>query len=439
LLSPSELEMIAKQLGGTIAVLLKPVLADTKRLADRVEELEAQLKALPTPKDGRDGTSVTIEDVKPLIDELAKSIPAPEKGEKGDSVTVEELRPVVLEIAKELVAELPTPKDGRDGTSVDVEQVRSMVEEVAKSLPAPKDGKDGTSVTVEDLRPVVVEVAKELVAELPTPKDGRDGTSVTIEDVKPLIDELAKSIPAPEKGEKGDSVTLEDLRPVVLEIAKELVAELPTPKDGRDGASVTIEDVKPLIDELAKSIPAPEKGEKGDSVTLEDLRPVVLEIAKELVAELPTPKDGRDALDINILPGIDFTKSYLRDTYATHNGGLWRAHATTEGGRGWECVVDGVKSVEVEQIDERTVDIIVSLASGKLTKKTMVTPTAVYRGVFDVKSEKPYTRGDMATWAGSVWHCQVAATKAKPGENNQDWKLAVKAGRDANNTVVRKL
>jgi len=270
LLSPSELEMIAKQLGGTIAVLLKPVLADTKRLADRVEELEAQLKSLPSAEQ--------------LVEEVAKSLPVPKD---GTSVTVEDLRPVVVEVAKGLIAELPVPKDGVDGTSVDVAQVRSMVEEVAKSL--------------------------------------------------------------------------------------------------------------------------------------------------------PVPKDGRDALDINILPGIDFTKSYLRDTYATHDGGLWRAHATTEGERGWECVVDGVKSVEVEQIDERTVDITVSLASGKSTKKTMKVPVAIYQEVFDEKRSDPYVKGDMVTWGGSVWYCRVPETKSKPYPGNLDWKLAVKAGRDANNTVVRQV
>jgi hypothetical protein len=367
LLSPSELEMIAKQMGGAIAALLKPVLADVKSLTEQVATLESQLNAMPSASQ--------------LIDEVAKAIPVPKDG-----------------------------RDGIDGTSVTIEDVRSMVEEVAKSLPVPKDGRDGI--------------------------DGKDGTSVTLEDVKPLIDEVAKALPAPKDGvdgKDGVSVTLEDVRSMVEEVAK----SLPVPKDGRDGidgkdgVSVTLEDVKPLIDEVAKAIPVPKD---GASVTIEDVRSMVEEVAKSL----PVPKDGRDALDINILPGIDFTKSYLRDTYATHDGGLWRAHATTEGERGWECVVDGVKSVEVEQLDERTVDITVSLASGKSTKKTMITPTAVYRGVFDVKSDKPYTRGDMATWAGSVWHCQVDETKAKPGENNQDWKLAVKAGRDANPTVKMK-
>lgn len=52
---------------------------------------------------------------------------------------------------------------------------------------------------------------------------------------------------------------------------------------------------------------------------------------------------------------------------------------------------------------------------------------ALYRGVF--KDGEPYERGDLVTWAGSLWHCNKQ-TSAKPGEAAEDWTLAVKKGRD---------
>lgn len=53
-------------------------------------------------------------------------------------------------------------------------------------------------------------------------------------------------------------------------------------------------------------------------------------------------------------------------------------------------------------------------------------PVAIYRGVW---TEKEWQRGDMVTWAGSVWHADKA-TSAKPDTADSGWRLAVKRGRD---------
>jgi integrin beta 3 len=52
-------------------------------------------------------------------------------------------------------------------------------------------------------------------------------------------------------------------------------------------------------------------------------------------------------------------------------------------------------------------------------------PIMIYRGVYTEGAE--YTRGDVVTWAGSLWHCN-APTAEKPG--GEGWTLAVKKGRD---------
>lgn len=50
-----------------------------------------------------------------------------------------------------------------------------------------------------------------------------------------------------------------------------------------------------------------------------------------------------------------------------------------------------------------------------------------YLGVY--QEGKEYTAGQMATWGGSMWHCN-ALTTSKPGEGSKDWTLMVKRGRD---------
>ncbi|MFR5298318.1 MAG: hypothetical protein ACLTFT_09015, partial [Proteus mirabilis] len=61
-----------------------------------------QVKAIPIPKNGRDGHSVTLEDIKPLIDSAVNlaisALPKPldgKDGKDGHSVTLEEVKPLV--------------------------------------------------------------------------------------------------------------------------------------------------------------------------------------------------------------------------------------------------------------------------------------------------------------------------------------------------------
>lgn len=151
----------------------------------------------------------------------------------------------------------------------------------------------------------------------------------------------------------------------------------------------------------------------------------------EALRSAPAPADGRDALDIEILPEVELTRSYPRGTYAKHDGGLWRSYQRTQGLRGWECIVDGVKSI-TPAIEGKTLSLTVTRSSGEETRSEAVVPLQVYRGVW---ADGDYLEGDTATWAGSLWHCNRSATKAKPGDGSTDWTLAVKKGRDASAPV----
>ena len=189
-------------------------------------------------------------------------------------------------------------------------------------------------------------------------------------------------------------VTGDDVRPMLEQMMKEAVSHIPVPRDGRDYDP----------DVLQKAV-------------------------LDAVSALPAPQDGRDATALEILPAIDDQKSFPRGTYATHQGGLWRAYEKTHGMRGWECLVDGVADIDVSMTGERSFTVVVRQSSGQRTEKTFSLPVMLYRGVF--RAGETYHPGDTVTWGGSLWHCN-SMTEDKPGEaHSSAWTLAAKRGRDA--------
>ena len=203
-----------------------------------------------------------------------------------------------------------------------------------------------------------------------------------------------------------------------------------------EAASVSIDAriqaVESSCSDQIKAIPAPKDGENGkdaDMIPLETVERMIAEAVEKAISALQLPKDGkdgRDALELDIQPRIDESKSYTRGALATHNGGLWRAHANTDGMRGWECIVEGVRGVDVEQVDERNIVNVVNMASGKQYKTPITLPTMIYRNVW---KEGHYQKGDVVTWGGCIWHCDQD-TDTKPSESAEHWTLAVKKGRD---------
>ena len=242
---------------------------------------------------------------------------------------------------------------------------------------------------------------------------------MTADDVKLVVESAVKALPTTEVP------ALPDLTKMV----SEAVAALPVPADGK---SITPDDIRPLLKELVENavaeIPVPRDGKDAD--------PEAIKAAiSDALEALPTPEspapgaDGRDALQIEILPGIEAEKSYPRGTYATHSGGLWRSFEKTAGMRGWECLVDGIDSIDISQDDERHFTVVATKSSGEKTEKTFSVPVMIYRDIF--KEGQKYYPGDSVTWGGSVWYCHQE-TGDKPGEDaSKGWKLAVKRGRDA--------
>jgi integrin beta 3 len=87
----------------------------------------------------------------------------------------------------------------------------------------------------------------------------------------------------------------------------------------------------------------------------------------------------------------------------------------------------GFEDMRVEFDGERT--FVFKLARGERKEEfgPFVIPAQINRGVF--KEGHQYSRGDVATWGGSSWHCN-AATNEKPGDGSKVWTLMTKKGRD---------
>ncbi|MCD4461143.1 phage portal protein, partial [Escherichia coli] len=260
-------------------------------------------------------------------------------------VTGDDVRPMLEQMVKEAVSHIPVPRDGRD---YDPEVLQKAVNDAVANIPQPADGK---SLTPDDVRPMLEQMVKEAVSHIPVPRDGRDYDP---EVLQKAVNDAVANIPQPADGK---SLTPDDVRPMLEQMVKEAVSHIPVPRDGRDydpdvlqkavndavanipqpadGKSITPDDVRPMLEQMVKEavshIPVPRDGRDYD--------PDVLQKAVlDAVSALPAPQDGRDATALEILPAIDDQKSFPRGTYATHQGGLWRAYEKTHGMRGWECL-----------------------------------------------------------------------------------------------------
>nr|ELR5333603.1 phage portal protein [Escherichia coli] len=318
-------------------------------------------------------------------------------------VTVDEVRPVLQAMVDDAVGAIPVPRDGRD---YDPDVLQQAVNDAVANIPQPADGK---SLTPDDVRPMLEQMVKEAVSHIPVPRDGRDYDP---EVLQKAVNDAVANIPQPADGK---SLTPDDVHPMLEQMVKEAVSHIPVPRDGRDydpdvlqkavndavakipvpadGKSITPDDVHPMLEQMVKEavshIPVPRDGRDYD--------PDVLQKAVlEAVSALPAPQDGRDATALEILPAIDDQKSFPRGSYATHQGGLWRAYEKTYGMRGWECLVDGVADIDVSMTGERSFSVVVRQSSGQRTEKTFSLPVMLYRGVFRIG--ETYHPGDTVTW-----------------------------------------
>jgi hypothetical protein len=349
-----------------------PLLAEIAALKAEVETL----KAAPVPKDGQ---SITVEDVAPMIkaeiDKLA-----------GDVCRT------IPEAVQAAVAALPAAKDGQDAdpeavAAIIAENIRKDFDDLratVKALPAP--------VELPDIPAMITEAITGLPNEL---------------GIKAMISEAIAAIPPAENGKDADPDLMASL---AAEAAERAVAALPVPKDGQ---SVTLDDVRPLIDEAVTkavtSFPLPKDGVDG--------------------------KDGRDGVDVKdllVVEGGDLVATFTDGR--TKVLGPFRGKDGAPGAPG----KDGADGFAFEDMTEELADdgrtIIRRYTRGDQVKEFRHTLSVVLdRGVY--KEGQTYQAGDGVTWSGSFWIAQEETTE-KP-DTGKGFRLAVKRGRDGKDGIVR--
>lgn len=438
-----DLTLLAQEIAAIVSeqvlAATAPFAAEKAALLSRIDALEAQrvgepplrelvdaaVAALPAP---RDGTSVTVEDVAPLIisevERIAAVLKASEERQSvtaedvqrlidaavaamprptdGKSVTIEDVAPLIAGEVERAFAKLPTPMDG---TSVTIADVQPVIDAAVAAIPKPADGK---SVTIEDVSPLITREVERLIAALPAPQDGK---SVTVEDVQPLIDAAVSAIPKPLDGK---SVTTDDVAPLIADEVSRAVAALPKPQDGK---SVALETIRAMIDAAVAELPAPQDGK---SVTVTDLEPAVARQVEKAVAALPAPIglagamiDRKGALMMTLSDGklIDLGRVEGKDG----DPGL------------------GFDDLAVDQIGERS--FVMRFTRGEQVKEfTLTMPVMLDRGVY--RAGEAYQKGDCVTYGGSLWIAQ-RNTDAKPDGADSGWRLGVKRGRDGRGAEAR--
>ncbi len=145
---------------------------------------------------------------------------------------------------------------------------------------------------------------------------------------------------------------------------------------------------------------------------------------------------GRDAVELVVRDGIDDLKSYPSGTCARYRGGVIRAERQTDPVEnddvvraGWRVVLEGIAEETEQTLDDgRVVERTTVYTGGRVFTRRRTVPSLIYRGVWETGF---YQRGDCVTRQGALWHCE-RDTSSTPGtkESLEDWKLAVKSGRD---------
>lgn len=146
-----------------------------------------------------------VAEIPALVEKAAESLPKPKD---GTSVTAEDVAPLLQRMVEAMVPEAPEPVD-----------VQAVSAEAAKHL-----------LVSEGLRSICDLVVTEAVAKLPPAEKGEPGKSVTADEVAAaLLPRLQESF------EASAAKHLLDVERRAQGILERAVAAIPKPKEGRDG------------------------------------------------------------------------------------------------------------------------------------------------------------------------------------------------------------
>ncbi len=246
----------------------------------------------------------------------------------------------------------------------------------------------------------------------------KDGRSVTLDDVRPMIEAAVAAMPKPHDG-KDAEIDEARLKALIEAKVNDAVASIPRASDGK---SVTLEDVMPMIDAAVAAIPKPKDGDPGKDADPDAVRKMV----SDAVLVLPKPNDGADGKSVtvdDVRPLFDaacakWALDFERRAQDVFSAAIERMPKAKDG--------LGFDDLSFEYDGERSLTL--KFQRGEQSKVFSVKlPVVIDRGVF--KEDAVYERSDGATYGGSWWIAQKDAPKGKPG-TSEDWRLAVKKGRD---------
>lgn len=348
-----------------------------------------------------------------------------------------------LDAVEKLLMELPAPKDGERGEKGDKGEPGVSPDE--KMIV-------GRVMEMMPLSSMKKEVLDAVVEAMPKPKDGTNGIDGLPgergekgEKGDPGVDGRQG-----ERGDKGDSgVNGKDADPEMIRqmvtdgLSEEKLRAIILPAITECLQNNTRDVFSTIVESVVAKIPKPKDGEPGkDGKDPEPIHPDTVELmVRKAVDAMPKPKDGdkgdpgRDMIHLDILPAVDFDKSYPRGTVAIHAGGLIHAFRDTIPGKqlaegGWQVILNGTADESYQQdADGRTLTFVRVWTNGEVRKTTFAVPTQVYRGVWKVGNV--YTRADTVTKGGNQFYCIAESSSIAPDTpNNKDWVLSVRAGRD---------
>lgn len=304
-----------------------------------------------------------------------------------------------LSLMKEQSAEVSRLKNIIDEYKQSAPEVDSIVRAVLEKITVP---------SAPEL-PDIGQMVRDAVANIPLP-DAPEPPQLP--DISAMVRDAVNAVELPQP----------EPLPDIGQMVRDAVATMPLPDAP---VPLPLPDISAMVRDAVNAIELPQP----------EPLPDISQMVRDAVAAIPAATDGkpgddgRDALQIEILPLIEAEKSYPRGTYALHLGGLWRSYQKTTGMNGWECVVDGISDISISQDEERHFTVTAVKSSGEKSERTFRVPVMIYRDIF--KEGQKYYPGDSVTWGGSVWYCHEE-TGDKPGEDgSRGWKLAVKRGRDA--------
>lgn len=259
-----------------------------------------EVAKLPPAVDGKDADPTLVAGL--VASEVTKALEAWPRPVDGKSVTVDDVRPVL----EEMVAAIPVPTNGKDADPAEIAAL--IVEDVAKLIPVPADGK---SVSLDEVLQSIEEMVEKRLSAIPPPKDGADGVDGA-DVVEMLIDRDGVLIATLSNGKTkalGPVVGRDADIPDVEQIISEKVAEIPVPVIDE---ALVARFVDEQLARISKNMKPPEEFAPDDVA-------ISVALAVKMMAEAPQTKQQTELQPINVysdvrMPEMKFPETIINVT-----------------------------------------------------------------------------------------------------------------------------